>query len=229
MAPLADRRRGAAWAIIIVACLLVFGLLAYQVVSGGPLTRVDLRVTLEMVGQRQPGLTRAMLLVSEVHETRKVLALTGLLGAWLLWRRYRRSAAVLLVVPIGMLLNVGLKNIFQRIRPTLDEPLVQLSTYSFPSGHGVASTVFYGALCALALAHWNRPAGRVAAVAGAASLVLLVCFSRVYLGAHYPSDVVAGVAVGLAGLAACLAWLRPWEASGTGRPVPEAGKTPSAG
>ena len=95
-----------------------------------------------------------------------------------------------------MLLNVGLKNVFTRPRPVFEEPLVHLSTFSFPSGHAVASTVFYGALCALVLAHARSPAARAAAIVATVVMVLLVCFSRVYLGAHYLSDVVAGVCVG---------------------------------
>lgn len=207
----------AAWARVVAACLLVFGLLAYQVLAEGVVSRLDLRVTLWLAGHRHPVLTDAMLLVSRLHETVVVLAVTALLAAWLLWRRRRRSAAALLVVPAAMLLNVGLKHLFLRLRPVLDEPLVQLATYSFPSGHGVAATAFYGVLCALALAHWRRPLARAAAVAGAVAMVLLVCFSRVYLGAHYLSDVAAAACIGGVWLALALVLARPgMEAAGGG-------------
>ena len=83
---------------------------------------------------------------------------------------------------------------------------MHLATYSFPSGHAVASTVFYGALCALALHHARATALRAAAAVGAACMVLLVCASRVYLGAHYLSDVIAGVAVGTLCLVAFQHW-----------------------
>lgn len=187
-------RHGAGWVIGLVVCLFVFALLAQQVVTGGELTRVDLRLSLGMVALRQDWLTQAMLLVAEVHRTLPVLAVTGAVG-WLLWRD-----RLLLAVPSGMLLNIGLKNAFQRVRPSMDVPLVHLTTFSFPSGHAVASTLFYGAMCALALRRLQRPAARAAVIAAAAFMVLLVCFSRVYLGAHYLTDVVAGIAVGLAWL-----------------------------
>ena len=130
-------------------------------------------------------------------------------GAWLAWRRHWPQVARLGVVPAGMLLNAGLKTVFHRPRPQLGDPLVHLLTLSFPSGHAAGSTVFYGALCALAFARWRRRSIRVTVVVLAAGMVLLVTFSRVYLGAHYLSDVVAGVALG--GICLALA-LAPWRA-----------------
>lgn len=221
MPPAADRGPGAVRIAVVAACLVLFALLAQQLLMAGPLTRFDLWSTQWMVQHRQQRLTQLMLLVSNAHETRNLLACTALVAGALLWRGHKRSAAALLVVPTGMLLNVGLKNTFQRVRPTFDEPLVQLATYSFPSGHAVASTVFYGVLCALVLAHGRQRAARAAAVATAVAMVLVVCFSRVYLGAHYPSDVTAGVAVGLAWLALALGLARP-------RPHPAPARPPAA-
>jgi undecaprenyl-diphosphatase len=87
-----------------------------------------------------------------------------------------------------------------------DDPLVQLATYSFPSGHAVASTVFWGTLCTLALPHLRSLRARVAATVLAVTMVLLVCFSRVYLGVHYPADEMAGSALGIL----CLLLARRW-------------------
>ncbi|HEY8358877.1 MAG TPA: phosphatase PAP2 family protein [Ramlibacter sp.] len=189
----AQRRPWAAWSTVFAACVLLLLVLAWQVMSDGLLTRIDLRVTLWLASHRQPWLTQAMLAVSEVHRTVGVLLAAGAVAAWLLLRRRRADALFLLAVPTGMLLNVGLKNVFERVRPVLDEPLVHLTTFSFPSGHAAASTLLYGALCTLALPR------RLAAI-GAVAMVLLVCFSRVYLGAHYLTDVAAGIAVGIAWL-----------------------------
>lgn len=184
----------------LAACLLLVAVLAWQVMTGGVLATLDLRLTLWLASHRQGWLTQAMLAVSELHRTLCILGATAAVAAWLLWRRRRREALALAVIPAAMLLNVGMKNVVQRLRPALEEPLVHLSTFSFPSGHAVASTVFYGTLCGIALAHLRSPPARAAAIAAAAAMVLLVTFSRVYLGAHYLSDVVAGVAVGVAWL-----------------------------
>lgn len=199
----AARARPAARLVVVVGCLLAFALLARQLLHEGPLTHVDRAVMLWMADHRVAWVTQAMLLVSEVHRTAGVLLATALLAAWFAWRRHWPSVLALLVVPTGMLLNVGLKHLFLRQRPVLDEPLVLLSTFSFPSGHGVASTVFYGALGALVIFHRRAPALRGAAVAACVAMVALVCASRVYLGAHYLSDVLAAVCVGAA-------WLTIW-------------------
>lgn len=179
-----------------VFCVLVVAVLALQVMLDGPLARLDQELSRYFAGQRQPVLTQFMLAVAAAHETWKVLAATALLLLWRLWRRDWHAVRLLAVVPAGMLLNVALKNAFQRARPAWDEPLVHLSTYSFPSGHAVAATVFYGAVCALVFLQARSPLLRVLAALGGAAMVLLVTFSRVYLGAHYLTDVIAGVAVG---------------------------------
>lgn len=181
---------------LVLACVLVLALLASQVLLKGPFTRLDTDITLWIAAHRVPWLTEFTRVVSDLHQTSRLLTATALLAAWRAWRGDWASVRGLGVVPTGMLLNAGLKQVFQRTRPALDDPLVHIATYSFPSGHAVASTVFYGMAAALALLHARSRALRWAAVAGAAAMVLLVCFTRVYLGAHYLSDVLAGVAVG---------------------------------
>lgn len=179
-----------------LACLLVIALLAWQVLSAGPVTVLDARLTLWFAGNRQPWLDAFMLAVANGHDTVRLLGATVLIAFWRIWRQQQRDLAYLAAVPAGMLLNVGLKILFARPRPVLEDPLVHLSTFSFPSGHAVGSTVFYGALCALVLAHARHRGTRALAIGVAVAMVLLVCFSRVYLGAHYLSDVLAGVCVG---------------------------------
>lgn len=180
------------------ACVALVAFLAAQLLLAGPVTQVDLQVTTWLAQHRPPWLTPAMLFVADAHETLKLLAATALVGLLLAWRRRWRDLRLLAVVPAGMLLNVALKHLFARPRPVLPDPIVQITTFSFPSGHAVASTVFYGMLCMLLFAHTRSRAGRGLALGAAVAMVLLVTFSRVYLGAHYPSDVVAGVAEGCA-------------------------------
>lgn len=197
-------KQRARWSVGIVAGV-VFALLALQVLLHGPLARLDLALTTELAAHRIGWLTQCMVFVSDAHETGKLLAVAFLLAVWRWWRGARHEALAFLVVPGGELLNLLLKHAFQRPRPVLAVPLVHLSTFSFPSGHAVASTVFYGAVCVLAFQHTRSRWLRTIVGLIASCMVLLVAASRVYLGAHYLSDVLAGIAVGCA----CLAFILP--------------------
>ncbi|MBC5783917.1 phosphatase PAP2 family protein [Ramlibacter sp. USB13] len=202
--PRAGRWRSAA----MLFCLAVLVLLALQVVTHGPMLEFDQQVSHFFASRHRSTLTAVLMAVTTAHQTVYVLAATAVVAFWLAWRRDWNSARLLLVVPTGMLVNVGFKNLFQRARPAWDDPLVQLATYSFPSGHAVASTVFYGMLCALVYAHTRTRWKRALALAVAVGMVLLVCTSRVVLGAHFPGDVLAGVALGLFCVLAFLGWWR---------------------
>jgi len=178
------------------SALVVFLLFALQLLTGTGLVALDEAITRWLFLQRSPLLSRVMLWISDSHSTTMMLAAAVLLAIWRWIVGDRAAARPLAAVPLGELLNLGLKQLFERPRPVVPEPLVHLSTYSFPSGHAVAATLFYGAVCALVLQRVHSRGWRAATVLLAIAMVLLVCFSRVYLGAHYASDVLAGIAVG---------------------------------
>jgi undecaprenyl-diphosphatase len=105
---------------------------------------------------------------------------------------WRLSATLLVVSTIGSsLLTHVLKAVFARARPELFDAGYTASFYSFPSGHATVAVGFYGALT-LMVAYRLRGLARWAAVAGGVLLVLLIGLSRLYLGVHYPTDVLAG-------------------------------------
>ena len=110
-----------------------------------------------------------------------------------LYRRGWRLSAVLLVVSTGgsIVLTTVLKGVFQRTRPELFDSGYQASFYSFPSGHATVAVGFYGMLTVI-LAYRLRGAARWAVAACGVLVVLLIGFSRLYLGVHYPTDVLAG-------------------------------------
>jgi membrane-associated phospholipid phosphatase len=112
--------------------------------------------------------------------------------------------ALVLTVPGGMLLNVVLKIVFHRPRPVFTDPMVSFSGYSFPSGHTMSTTLFYGVLSWLAIRQIKAWYWRVVVISGGGFMVVFVAFSRIYLGAHYLSDVLGAIAEGLAWLAVCL-------------------------
>lgn len=125
--------------------------------------------------------------------------ITASVLAYLLLIGDRRTALLIFVaVAGGVVMSTGLKNLFGRPRPDLVAHLVNVETLSFPSGHATLSAVTYLTLGALLARTQPRRALKVYFIALAAMLTMLIGFSRVYLGVHWPSDVVAGWAIGTA-------------------------------
>jgi len=114
----------------------------------------------------------------------------------------------------GSLLNIVLKHFFERKRPIYDKPLVDLTTFAFPSGHTMGATLFYMFLAAIAaylLKH--RPALQLLPFGCAMAVVAVIGASRIYLGAHFFTDVLGAIMAGLAWLAFCwtaVETLRKW-------------------
>jgi membrane-associated phospholipid phosphatase len=119
----------------------------------------------------------------------------------------------------GSLLNILLKHLFHRQRPVLENPLLTLSSFGFPSGHTMGSTILYGLLAifvAQLVQTWRL---RALIFCGGALIVALIGLSRIYLGAHYLTDVLGAIAVGLAWLALCwtgVETLRKWRGRTSG-------------
>ena len=207
-----------AGAVAIVGAALVFGYLAINISAGEPLTLLDARITLWFHGHARSPYTETMLGVSLVNGIAGISILVVVFGAFLAFRReWQWVAFTVAAVPGGMVINVLAKLAFARQRPAFDDPLVILSTYSFPSGHTVSSTLFYGTLAAF-LTPRVPPSARPGLWIAALAIVTLVGFSRIYLGAHYLTDVVAGFAEGIAWLSCCaVAWSTYlWRASHLG-------------
>src|SRR6202011_1781494 len=121
------------------------------------------------------------------------------------WKRWWPSVVTLIVaVPGGMLLNEWVKLLVHRHRPFLEGPFVDWSGYSFASGHTIGATLLYGQLALFILPTLKRRHWRALTLSLAALLISLVGFSRIALGAHYLTDVVAAIFFGILGLALCL-------------------------
>jgi len=185
--------------------LVFFALFSIDLLLGGPITSADLAQSVWLRERMQPQVTQLLIFVTHWHGTEGILAMSALLAVLLYATGRRRLIPwMLLTVQGGQALNVLVKQMFERARPQWDNPILTLTTYSFPSGHAVASTVFWGFVCVVA---WHWPASahvRREVLAIALLMVGLTSFSRVYLGAHFVSDVLAGICEGVAWLCACL-------------------------
>jgi len=116
--------------------------------------------------------------------------------AFLLYIKWKREAVIFLIANAGeLILNFSLKAFYRRPRPEgffgYDLP----PSYSFPSGHALGSFCFFGILAWLLAANVESTRSKQAIYVSAALLVLIIGLSRIYLGVHYPSDVVAGYLV----------------------------------
>jgi len=178
-------------------CLWLFGGVAEDVLSGDPLVRFDRALAAYLHAPATPPLTAFFLAVTALGSL-EVIAPLGLLVAGFLGsrRRWLLLGAWLLGLTGSVVLEQLLKQLFARPRPIFEHPLVLEASYSFPSGHAMVSLVAYGVLAYFAVLAARTWRARTAVVLGTALLLLLIGFSRLYLGVHYFSDVVAGFAAG---------------------------------
>jgi len=193
--------------IVLLLAMAGFARIADAVVAGAPITALDVQLAnwLNAHAHAHAFLRGFLLVVTQVHSTPGMLGLTAVAAWWLVRRDARHWVpALVAAVPGGMLLNVGMKHSFERARPHFVEPIVSLGTYSFPSGHTVAATLLYGFLACYLVGHVRGRARQAAIVAAACAMVALVAGSRLYLGAHYLTDVLAATLEGCAWLAVCV-------------------------
>lgn len=190
-----DNRTLTAGLVIAFLAALFFAVLAHAVMRGSA-EAFDLGVRNAIHHWASPLLTRAMQGITRLGEP----AILILVGVVLVWRLYsvgrHRAAIVFAIAAIGAeIWDQALKYSFARPRPEVFFDLSQPLSYSFPSGHSMESCCFYGVLAAILSV--GAPSLRRKAVIwiSAAAITLAVGFSRVYLGVHYPTDVVGGYAV----------------------------------
>ena len=189
--------------------LWAFAGLADEVLEGES-RRLD-RAALLWVANSTPGwLDGPMRVVTSLGYFRVVLPLAVVL-ALVFYRAGSRTSAALILLSTtgGILLNTILKAAFRRDRPTIIDSGYESSFFSFPSGHATVAICFYGALTLLAALHLDG-LQRWLVLAAGILWALLMGFSRVYLGVHFPTDILAGYLAALTWLAfVCLA-LRLW-------------------
>jgi undecaprenyl-diphosphatase len=173
-----------------VLALFLFAWLGNEMLEGD--TRHFDQIVRECVhGYASPGMTRAMNVISLLGYNVLIVELVIALVVFARLR-WRRAAVWLTVAMAGSLvLDLTLKYIYHRTRPTAYFGMAPHS-YSFPSGHAMCSFCFYGVLAGLLSARTKPLGWRILIWFTAAALVIAIGLSRIYLGVHYPSDVVAG-------------------------------------
>ena len=204
----AQRRLLVALASAVLAAL-AFAHIAEDYLTDDPLARWDVRFARWLALERSDLGTEFFRVITFLGSPASALAVSAVVCAVLYRRRLLVQAALLPLVLAGAeLLNLGLKLAFHRPRPEV--AFVTIDTYSFPSGHAMVSSAAYGALAYIAWPYLRSSRQRVLLVLGTSVFVALICFSRLYLGVHYLSDVLAGAAGGVFWLSVSVAVMTMW-------------------
>jgi len=182
-------------------CLLLWGFLALaSEVMEGDTTTLDTRILVALRKSDDPSrpigpswVENSLLDLTAIGgPTVLGLVVVAVVGFLVLQTRYHTAIVVLATAASGELVNSVLKNVFLRPRPDVVPHLRNVTTSSFPSGHAMESAIIYLTLGAMLMRLSERRITKVYSMAIAIALTLLVGISRVYLGVHYPTDVIAG-------------------------------------
>ena len=194
-------------AAIAIACTAMFVRLASHVQSGA--TQAFDEAVMRWMGAHRIGwLEESLVEITALGTGLVVMVVVAISALFLIATQHRFSAFLLLVATGGgIVLNAILKLQFDRPRPQLFEWLTDPSSSSFPSGHAMSSAIAYFTVAYLIARLEKRRWMRALTIFISLMLVLLISVSRLYLGVHYPSDVAAGVVIGLAWAGFCLAGL----------------------
>lgn len=182
--------------VLLLACAAALLWLGESIAEGAPLVQVDQAVFAQLRAWQQGWLDTAMVALTELGGARVSVAVGVAVFGWLAWRRAWVAAAYWVGALVGARACVMvLKLALERSRPA--SIYGGLESFSFPSGHATSSMVTYGFLAFLLCLRqpWRV---RIPVVALTAVVVTLICLSRLYLGMHWLSDVLAGCALGLA-------------------------------
>ncbi len=192
----ADRQMALFWTGVLVISLAVFLALVVALGAKGQLLKADQSISNFVQSLRTASGEKLMVAVTMLGDGKVLTPLAVGTIFWLVWRKVWYVAGVVVVAFVFASAFVPyVKNILHRARPL--ELYTGSEAFSFPSGHAALSASILGIVAILISAH-QSPRTRVFVMSVGLTLVVAIAFSRIYLGAHWPSDVVAGVSFGLA-------------------------------
>ncbi len=172
--------------------------------------RFDAVLLLALHRSANPLLDRLMLSITRLGNPEFVVGTVVVGLGWLVWRHKKLESGVFIIACLGaLLLNNGMKSIFTRPRPMLWQPLIREVSYSFPSGHALGSSVLYGFLAYVFARHYPQRLYLIYSIAIA--IIGLIGLSRLYLGVHYPTDILAGYIIGALWLSICIALIKHFD------------------
>ncbi len=184
-------------AVGILACILslgIFVLFAKEILERDTI-HLDQHISLFVYTLRTPWLTSVMLFITSLG-ARYLLILAALTGIIFSIKRHKKEAVLFgVALAMGTILNLFFKEVAQRPRPTFS-PLVVETSFSFPSGHSMNAFIFYALIAYFSYHFFRNKKLAIVTSCFSAVIILLIGFSRIYLGVHYFTDVLAGYIAG---------------------------------
>lgn len=180
--------------IVMIILFLMFCLMAV-LVHFGLTCSFDAAVYKFVIGFKSDWLTKMLLFITDFASVKGIVALCAISLIGLFWKYYKSLLLVLNVI-VSTIFNVVIKNIMMVPRPNILR-LTEETGYSFPSGHSMASVAFYGFVIYLILSSDMNKYLKIVLSSLLVILILVIGFSRVYLGVHNASDVIAGHAISI--------------------------------
>ncbi len=184
--------------VVLLGCLGLLALVGWlsQEVLEKETFGFDTTILLWLHQHSSSAIDNIMLRLTNLGDPEFVVVIVTVSFSLLLWQKQVWAAQILFLNCLGgLILNQGLKLFFAKPRPHLWTPLIIEHSYSFPSGHALGSAVVYGFLAILLASRY--PHYRLGIFGGAVVIVSAIGLSRLFLGVHYPTDIIAGYAIGL--------------------------------
>jgi undecaprenyl-diphosphatase len=189
--------------------LMLFSLVAIMI-RADRLVDFDLTVITAVQSHEAPFITSIMKFFTEIGST-KIVVILCLFIIFFLYKVLHHRMELLLFIGVvagSPILNLLLKETFQRARPDL-HVLIEIGGYSFPSGHAMNAFTIYGILTFLLWRHIFNKSGRTLLLIVSSFFIIMIGISRIYLGVHYPSDIIGGYFASGFWLAASI-WFFQW-------------------
>jgi len=198
---------GVVWLIVCLFVLFMLAVLIEEVIEQEAFA-FDEAILQWIYQSANPVFDQIMLTVTRLGDPSIMVPLACIGFTWLWWRwRWRIAAGIFALDCMGgVVLSNGLKLVFNKDRPQLWQQLITETSYSFPSGHALGSVVLYGFYSFLIAQRFPKQKGWIYGIA--ALLIISIGFSRLYLGVHWPTDVLAGYGIGFLWISVCMGLLR---------------------
>ena len=193
----------------IVSCLIIIYVVAQ--ISDEVLDReafaFDKIILLWIHSFSNPILDRVMQTITRLNDPEVVSVVAGIALILLLWKRYYPEAKIFVIdCAGGVVLSYGLKSVFGKTRPDLWESAIEEVSFSYPSGHALGSTVLYGFLAYILATSYPQFSWSI--YIAAVALIGAIGSSRLYLGVHWPTDIIGGYGIGFLWLTFCITMLK---------------------